>query len=57
MTLLLDWSAKRSGASITVRGVDQETRQPKIITNVEEVCHLPAGTVAICKDGTSVKLF
>lgn len=56
MTTLMDWSAKRSGATITIRGLDQDTRQPKIVPNVDEIARLPSGTEAHLKDGSAIKL-
>lgn len=51
MHKLLNWSACRSGASMTVKGTDDSTGEQVKLTNVRKIDADGAHVIAHCGDG------
>ena len=53
---LTNWSVKRSGAALTIDGVNQETGRPVKLTGVVTVERGVSGITAECNNGNLVEL-
>lgn len=56
MHTLTNWTAKRSGPSLSITGTDRNTGKPVKLTGVAEITANGGGIRAIARDGTRHQL-